>query len=100
LRILSRAGADIGFLALFEGIGMPNPERQLVLNKGLQKFVFRYEEGQEDEILEQLNACANDDRTDFDTFDAAVLSLKVVEVKAESHPEPIESLPSQANRRQ
>lgn len=78
---------------------MPNAERQLVLNKGSQKFVFRYHEGQEDEILEQLNACAGDERTDFDSFDAAVLGLKVVEIKADSRPEPVEPSLSQTIRR-
>ena len=79
---------------------MPNPQRQLVLHKGSQKFVFRYREGEEDEILNELNAYVEDDRTDFDTFDAAVLGLKVVEVKAESRPEPAEPLPTHTTPRQ
>ena len=78
---------------------MPNPERQLVLNKGTQRFVFRYREGHETEVIEQLNACAQDERIDFDAFDAAVLGLKVAEVRAESQPEPVESVPLRPNRR-
>ena len=78
---------------------MPNPERKLVLNKGNQTFVFRYREGSEAEIIEQLNACAKDERIDFDAFDAGVLGLKVAEVRAESCPEPVESIPLRRNRR-
>ena len=78
---------------------MANPERQLVLNKGIQKFVFRYREGQEVNVIEQLNACAKDKRTDFDAFDAAVLGLKVAEARTESQTEPIKSIPLRADRR-
>jgi hypothetical protein len=74
---------------------MANPARQLVLNKGTQTFVFRYLEGQEGRVIEQLNACVEDKQTDFDAFDAAVLGLKVVEAQAES----VQATPAQINRR-
>jgi hypothetical protein len=51
--------------------------RQLVLNKGMEKFIFRYEEGREDELLDALIAQVKDRRTNFDWFDAAVLSFKL-----------------------
>ncbi len=52
-------------------------KRQLVLNKGVEKFIFRYENGAEDELLDALIEQAKDKRTDFDWFDAAVLSFKL-----------------------
>jgi len=54
-------------------------KRQLVLNKGVEKFIFRYENGAEDELLDALIEQAKDKRTDFDWFDAAVLSFKLTQ---------------------
>ena len=51
--------------------------RQLVLNKGLQKYIFRYDVGAEDRLLDALVDQAKDNKTDFDWFDAAVLSFKL-----------------------
>ena len=51
--------------------------RQLVLRKGAEKFIFRYEQGREDELLDALIAQVKDRRTNFDWFDAAVLSFKL-----------------------
>jgi hypothetical protein len=51
--------------------------KQLVLNKGGEKYIFRYEEGMEDNLLENLVASAKDERLEFDWFDAAVLSFKL-----------------------
>ncbi len=56
---------------------MKRPQRQLVLNKGAEKYIFRYEQGREDELLDALIAQAKDKRTDFDWFDAAVISFKL-----------------------
>ncbi len=58
---------------------MNNMKRQLVLNKGAEKFIFRYENGSEDELLDALIEQAKDKRTDFDWFDAAVLSFKLTQ---------------------
>lgn len=58
---------------------MQKPKRQLVLNKGTERFIFRYEAGHEDELLDALVAQAKDNRTDFDWFDAAVLSFKLTQ---------------------
>jgi len=60
-------------------IRMKKMKRQLVLNKGAQKFIFRYENGREDELLDALIDQARDKRTDFDWFDAAVLSFKLTQ---------------------
>jgi hypothetical protein len=54
-------------------------KRQLVLNKGAEKFIFRYENGKEDELLDVLIEQAKDKRTNFDWFDAAVLSFKLTQ---------------------
>ena len=54
-------------------------KRQLVLNKSAEKFIFRYENGREDELLDVLIEQAKDKRTDFDWFDAAVLSFKLTQ---------------------
>ena len=58
---------------------MEKKKRQLVLNKGTEKFIFRYEDGREDELLEVMIKHAKDPRTDFDWFDAAVLSFKLTQ---------------------
>jgi len=49
------------------------------LNKGAEKYIFRYEHGKEDELLDALIEQAKDKRTDFDWFDAAVLSFKLTQ---------------------
>ncbi len=58
---------------------MKRMKRQLVLNKGVEKFIFRYENGCENELLDALIEQAKDKRTDFDWFDAAVLSFKLTQ---------------------
>jgi len=49
------------------------------LNKGAEKFIFRYDSGCEDGLLDALIEEAKDKRTDFDWFDAAVLSFKLTQ---------------------
>ncbi len=58
---------------------MKRSKRQLVLNKGTEKFIFRYDSGCEDKLLESLIEQAKDKRTDFDWFDAAVISFKLTQ---------------------
>ena len=58
---------------------MSKTYRQIVLDKGTEKFIFRYEQGREDELLDALIAQAKDNRTDFDWFDAAVLSFRLTQ---------------------
>jgi len=58
---------------------MKKTKRQLVLNKGAEKFIFRYDSGCEDELLDALIEQANDNSTAFDWFDAAVLSFKLTQ---------------------
>jgi len=58
---------------------MKTPGRQLVLNKGSQKYIFRFDSGSESQLLDALVAQASDERTDFDWFDAAVLSFKLTQ---------------------
>ncbi|MBN1393159.1 MAG: hypothetical protein JW947_10200, partial [Sedimentisphaerales bacterium] len=54
-------------------------KHQLVLNKGTEKFIFRYDSGAEDELLDALIEQAKDSRINFDWFDAAVLSFKLAQ---------------------
>ena len=54
-------------------------KQQLVLNKGTEKFIFRYDNGQEDKLLDAMIEQAKDNRTNFDWFDAAVLSFKLTQ---------------------
>lgn len=54
-------------------------QRQLVLNKGPERFIFRYEDGREDDLLDALIDQAKSRRTSFDWFDAAVLSFKLTQ---------------------
>lgn len=63
----------------FKAVLMKKMKRQLVLNKGVEKFIFRYDNGCEDELLDALIVQAKDKRTDFDWFDAAVLSFKLTQ---------------------
>jgi hypothetical protein len=58
---------------------MKRMKRQLILNKGAEKYIFRYDSGREDELLDALIEQAKDKRTDFDWFDAAVLSFKLTQ---------------------
>lgn len=60
-------------------VRMSRMKRQLVLNKGSEKFIFRYDNGAEDALLDALIERAKDDSTDFDWFDAAVLSFKLTQ---------------------
>jgi hypothetical protein len=53
--------------------------KQLILKKGTEKFIFRYDMGCEDQLLDALITQAKDSRTDFDWFDAAVLSFKLTQ---------------------
>ncbi|HEX40674.1 MAG TPA: hypothetical protein ENN81_01260 [Phycisphaerales bacterium] len=54
-------------------------KRQIVLNKGTEKFIFRYQSGCEDELLDALIEQAKNPKTTFDWFDAAVLSFKLAQ---------------------
>jgi hypothetical protein len=58
---------------------MVKRQRQLTLNKGTEKFIFRYDAGQEDELIDAMIDQAGDARTEFDWFDAAVLSFKLTQ---------------------
>ena len=58
---------------------MKRTTRQLILNKGTEKFIFRYNCGSEDELLDALIEQAKDNKTGFDWFDAAVLSFKLTQ---------------------
>ena len=54
-------------------------KRQLVLAKSGQKFIFRYARGDENGLIDALIDQANNKQTDFDWFDAAVLSFKLTQ---------------------
>lgn len=58
---------------------MSGVKKQLVLKKGKQKFIFRYDSGSEDKLLDVLVEQAKSGHTDFDWFDAAVLSFKLTQ---------------------
>ena len=58
---------------------MNDQTRQLVLNKGCEKYIFRYEDGCQSQLLDSLVAQASNSQTDFDWFDAAVLSFKLTQ---------------------
>ncbi|MDD5326340.1 MAG: hypothetical protein PHY02_00825 [Phycisphaerae bacterium] len=58
---------------------MKKKKQQLVLNKGTEKFIFRYDSGSEDKLLDALVEQVKDKRTNFDWFDAAVLSFKLAQ---------------------
>ena len=58
---------------------MNGEKKQLVLNKGSEKYIFRYDVGCEGQLLDALVAQASDQNTSFDWFDAAVLSFKLTQ---------------------
>ncbi len=51
--------------------------RQLSLVKNDERFVFRYQTGQEAEVIDSFASMASDQGSDFDWFDAAVLSYQM-----------------------
>jgi hypothetical protein len=58
---------------------MGKEQKQLILNKGKEKYIFRYEAGCEDRLMDAIVDGAGDVQTDFDWFDAAVLSFKLTQ---------------------
>jgi hypothetical protein len=58
---------------------MDSTKKQLVLNKGSEKFIFRYDNGNEGQLLDAFVATASNSQTSFDWFDAAVLSFKLTQ---------------------
>lgn len=58
---------------------MTNEMKQLVLNKGSEKYIFRYQKGSEGYLLDTLVEYSIDKCVDFDWFDAAVLSFKLTQ---------------------
>lgn len=56
---------------------MSAAQRCLSMVKGRHRFVFRYVEGRESELLASFVALANDPQSEFDWFDAAVLSYQM-----------------------
>ena len=51
--------------------------RQLSLVKGEERFVFRYQQGQEPRVVDAFAELAGDRESSFDWFDAAVLSYQM-----------------------
>ena len=51
--------------------------RQLSLVKGKQRFLFRYQPGNEADVIAAFAGLASDADSDFDWFDAAVLSYQM-----------------------
>ncbi len=56
---------------------MSPAQRCLSMVKGTHRYVFRYAEGRESELLGSFVALANDPHNEFDWFDAAVLSYQM-----------------------
>ena len=53
---------------------MPNESKTLSLSKGKHHFCFKYEAGQESQVLDSLVEMVHRRDLPFDWFDAAVLS--------------------------
>ncbi len=51
--------------------------RQLSLVKGSERYVFRYPDGNESEVIDAFASLASDKSSRFDWFDAAVLSYQM-----------------------
>ena len=52
-------------------------QKELSLLKGPERFIFRYEPGSEEVVLDSFVGMANDRGSNFDWFDAAVLSFQL-----------------------
>jgi len=55
-------------------IPIDDGQKQLVLVKNGERFIFRYEVGGEARVLGEMLELAKDPTSQFDSFDAAVLS--------------------------
>ena len=51
--------------------------RVLTIQKESDHFVFRYQQGSEEQLLDTFVELANDEEKNFDWFDAAVLSFQL-----------------------
>lgn len=56
---------------------MKETVRQLSLVKGKHRYLFRYHPGNEADVIGAFANLASDGTTDFDWFDAAVLSYQM-----------------------
>ncbi len=56
---------------------MPHEKKILSLVKGQDRFVFRYDPGSEEDVLDAFVDMANEQKNNFDWFDAAVLSFQL-----------------------
>lgn len=54
-----------------------NGWRQLSLVKGPHRYVFRYQPGREADVISAFADMAGDNESEFDWFDAAVLSYQM-----------------------
>ncbi len=54
-----------------------NRTRQLSLVKGRHRYIFRYQAGGEADIIAAFASMASEPGSDFDWFDAAVLSYQM-----------------------
>ena len=54
-----------------------NNIRQISMTKGNHRYVFKYKEGQEEELLELFGDKAADTEQDFDWYDAGYLSFRL-----------------------
>ena len=51
--------------------------RRLSLVKGWDRYVFEYEAGREEQVINELAKLAEDESSPFDWFDASVLSYQI-----------------------
>jgi hypothetical protein len=58
--------------------------RTITLSKGVHRYVFRYTEGQECEVLEAAAQMAADGSSPFDWLDAASVSFQITSEQAAS----------------
>ncbi len=56
---------------------MKKAARQLSLVKGDHQYLFRYQPGNEADVIGAFASLASDGSTEFDGFDAAVLSYQM-----------------------
>lgn len=54
-------------------------QRKFIYNKGGERYIFIWNNGEESELLDAVHDLAKSKRTEFDWYDAAIISFKLIQ---------------------